>query len=144
MVLLGACGSSDDESSDSGSGSAEASNVTLRVGDLGSGNQTRALLEASGEADDLPYEIEWSTFPAGPQLLEAQRAGSVDIGYMATTPVIFAQAAQTPVKIVAVHKIEDSESSDTAVLVPEDSPIQEVTDLKGNGICPTEGSRSAM
>lgn len=138
-TAAGACGS-DDGDAQAGAADAGGGDTTLRVGDLGSGNNTRALLEAAGELDDLPYELEWSIFPAGPQLIEAQRAGAVDLGYMANTPVVFARAAGTPVKIVAAHALVENESSDTAVLVPADSPIETVADLEGRKVGITNGT----
>jgi ABC-type taurine transport system substrate-binding protein len=64
--------------------------VVLRVGDQKGGN--RSLLEISGLANDLPYQIEWSEFPAAAPILEALNAGALDVGYtgdkaQATTPI---------------------------------------------------------
>ena len=52
----------------------------LRVGSQRGGLQS--LLEASGQARDLPYRIEWSEWQAAQPILEALNAGAVDIGSM--------------------------------------------------------------
>lgn len=56
-----------------------------------------AVLKAQGSLDkhfaDLGYRVEWKEFPAGPQLLGALNAGSVDFGYTGAPPAVFAQAA---------------------------------------------------
>src|SRR5689334_14213639 len=53
--------------------------VTLRVGDQ-KGIAAQSLLKAAGLLDGVPYKIEWSSFTAGPPMLEAVNAGAVDIG----------------------------------------------------------------
>ncbi len=41
-------------------------------------------------------KVQWTQFPAGPQLLEGMNVGSIDIGHSGEAPPIFAQAAGTP------------------------------------------------
>ncbi|GAB3672776.1 ABC transporter substrate-binding protein [Actinocorallia lasiicapitis] len=134
-LTAAACsGKSDSPSSTDGA-------VTLRVGVLGTANTQEALLKAAGQLDGLPgYKIEWSLFPAGPQLVEAEKAGAVDIGLTATTPAIFAQAAGTPIKIVAAYQLKDATKSAQAILVPKDSPIKSVAELKGKKVALTNGT----
>lgn len=43
----------------------------------------------------LGIKVEWSPFPAGPQLMEAMNANRVDIGSVGETPPIFIPSAQT-------------------------------------------------
>ena len=111
--------------------------VTLHVGTLGT---TKALFETSGVNKDLPYVLEWSVFPAGPQLVEAVRAEAVDIGQTAETPPIFAQAANTPVKIVAAERLKDPSRSPLAIVVSKDSPIAGVAQLRGRKVGITQGT----
>lgn len=114
-----------------------AAAVVLRVGTLGT---TKVLFAASGEDKNLPYRIEWSSFPAGPQLVEAERAKAVDVGETAETPPIFAQAANTPVKIVAATKLRDPAQSPLAVILGKNSPIAGVAQLKGRKVGVTPGT----
>ncbi|MFT4128043.1 MAG: ABC transporter substrate-binding protein [Gordonia sp. (in: high G+C Gram-positive bacteria)] len=134
VVVAGAACSSGDETS--GSSTLNA-NTTLVVGDQVKSTQT--LLEAAGELQNLPYKIEWAAFESGPPLLEAEAAGKVDIGATGDTPAVFAQAANSPLKIVtvtAVPKINDF------LLVRPDSPIHSVADLRGKKVAFTKGSSS--
>ncbi len=64
-------------------GAAHAEEV-LRVGDQ-RGN-ARALMEAAGVLDGLPYRLEWSEFPAAAPLLEALNAKAIDAGAWAMRP----------------------------------------------------------
>lgn len=77
------------------------------------------------------YAVEWHEFAAGPQSLEALNAGSLDLTWTAESPVIFAQAAGTPLVYIATT----TPNPQTAVfLVPQNSPIKSVADLKGKKI----------
>lgn len=81
--------------------------------------------------------VEWIEFPAGPQLLEAMNVGSIDFGHTGESPPIFAQAAGASLTYIA--GIAPSPSGQ-AILVPPDSPIKSVTDLKGKKIAFQKGS----
>ncbi|MFE9744471.1 ABC transporter substrate-binding protein [Saccharothrix saharensis] len=120
-----------------GCGTAESSDgpVVLRVGDQKGGS--KALLTAAGLLDDFPYPIEWSTFTSGPPLLEAASAGAIDVGGVGNTPPIFAAAANA--KIAAVYSAKGNVESD-ALLVPADSALRAVPDLKGRSIAVAKGS----
>lgn len=113
----------------------ELAGVTLKVGDQKGGS--RALLEAAGLLDDVPYKIEWSTFTSGPPLLEAASAGAVDVGRVGNTPPIFAAAANANVAVVSAAK---GDVKGDALLVPRDSPLTTVADLKGKTIGVAKGS----
>ncbi|WP_311198723.1 type 2 periplasmic-binding domain-containing protein [Paenibacillus hexagrammi] len=90
------------------------------------------ILKAKGTLDkkltDLGYKIEWTQFPGGPQLLEALNAGSIDLGETGDAPPIFAQSAGAPLVYLA-H--EPASPKGEAILVPENSPLKTVEDLKG-------------
>lgn len=73
--------------------------VTLRVGDQFDYLET--VLELAGEDQDLPYELEYSTFVGGPPMLQAFQGGALDIGFVGSTPLIFAQAAGQDITAVA-------------------------------------------
>ncbi|HEX2620536.1 MAG TPA: aliphatic sulfonate ABC transporter substrate-binding protein [Phototrophicaceae bacterium] len=94
------------------------------------------LVKALEEGLGKPVDVELTLFPAGPPLLEALNAGSIDFGGTGDTPPIFAQAAGTPLVYVA----SQLSSSGQALIVPENSPVQSVADLKGKTIAYTKGS----
>jgi sulfonate transport system substrate-binding protein len=90
-------------------------------------------LEAEG------FTVEWKEFQAGPALVEALNAGSIDFGRTGDSPPIFAQAAEAPFVYVAAGK---SKFNGSGILVPKDSPIKSLEDLKGKRIGFAKGSSS--
>ncbi|MFP3543733.1 sulfonate ABC transporter substrate-binding protein [Rhizobium sp. SIMBA_035] len=102
---------------------------------------TLVLLKGKGilekKFETIGYSVEWTEFPGGPQLLEALNAGAVDFGSTGETPPIFAQAANAPLVYIA-H--EPPAPRGEAILVPKDSPIKSVADLKGKKVAFNKGS----
>ena len=109
--------------------------VTLVVGDQRGGSQS--LLRAAGLLDDLPYRVQWRTFTSGPPLIEAARAGAIDLGGTGNTPVIFAAAAQARVQIVSANR--GNVESD-AILVRDDSPLRSAAELRDKRVAVAKGS----
>ncbi len=85
----------------------------------------------------LGIEIKWIDFQFGPPLLEAINVGSVDFGFVGDTPPIFAQAGGAKIRYVAAVK---SEGNTQAIIVPKDSPIHTLADLKGKRVAFGKGS----
>jgi sulfonate transport system substrate-binding protein len=134
LFALAACG---------GSGQREKNGeIVLHVGDqLG---VVQATLESAGEAQPKGYSIEWANFTSGPLIIAAQTGGSVDLGWMAETPLIFAQAAGSPVKVVAVNRPAAKPDGKTgypyALVVLPNSPIHSVAQLKGKSVAYRTGT----
>jgi len=82
-------------------------------------------------------DIVWVDFQFGPPLLEAINVGSVDFGYVGDSPPIFAQAANARIRYVAAVK---QEGSTQAIIVPKDSAIRTLADLKGKRVAFGKGS----
>jgi sulfonate transport system substrate-binding protein len=116
-------------------GDAGAGTQVLRLGDQKGG--VEALLRAAGLLNDLPYQIEIAQFAAAQPLLEALNAGAVDVAWAGDAPTTFALANGTPARIVSAHR---SNGAGTALLVPEDSAIKTVADLKGRRVGTSRGS----
>src|ERR1700722_15211960 len=93
---------------------------------------TLVLLKARGSLEKrlapMHVEVKWTEFPAGPQLLEGLNVGSIDFGTAGEAPPIFAQAAGADLVYVGN---EPPASAGEAILVPKDSPIKTVAELKG-------------
>ena len=85
----------------------------------------------------LGIEITWIDFQFGPPLLEAINAGSVDFGYVGDSPPIFAQAAGARIRYVAAVK---QDGNTQAIIVPHESPIRTLGDLRGKRIAFARGS----
>jgi sulfonate transport system substrate-binding protein len=81
--------------------------------------------------------VKWVQFQFGPPLLEALGTGAVDIGFVGDTPPIFSQAAKA--NLVYVGR---SPANTSAVVVPKDSPIKSVAELKGKKVAIAKGSSS--
>ena len=81
--------------------------------------------------------VKWVEFPAGPQLLEGLNVGAIDVGFVGEAPPIFAQAAGA--RFVYVGNDPASPTTE-AVVVPKDSPLKSVADLKGKRIALNKGS----
>jgi sulfonate transport system substrate-binding protein len=99
------------------------------------------LLKSKGSLEPrlkaLGYSVTWAEFPSGPPLLEAINVGAIDFGNAGETPPIFAQAAGAPIRYVAY---EPPAPKGEAILVPKDSPLKSVADLKGKKVALNKGS----
>lgn len=83
--------------------------------------------------------ISWVEFPAGPQMLEALNVGSIDLGSTGDIPPIFAQAAGADLVYIGA---EPAKPKAEVILVPENSPLKSVADLKGRKVAFQKGSSS--
>jgi sulfonate transport system substrate-binding protein len=106
----------------------------LKVGDQRGG--AKALMEAAGVLEGVPYTIEWSLFAGAPMLLEAINAGAIDTGSVGDAPLVSGLAAHIPIKAVAVVQ---SDAAVTALVVGKNFPIHTVEDLKGRSIATLRG-----
>jgi sulfonate transport system substrate-binding protein len=111
--------------------SLDLSNVTLTVGTPNKTGLQRELI-ASGEDQNTPYKIKWAVFDSTPPLTEALRAGRVDIGGGGDTGVLFAIAHGAKIAILGATRY--GAPSGSSILVPNDSPLKTVADLKGRKI----------
>lgn len=84
-------------------------------------------------------KIQWKEFPAGPQMLEALSVGAVDLGFVGNTPPIFAQAAGKNISYVAYEAVPIRSQ---ALIIPNNSSITTLADLKGKRIAVQKGSSS--
>ena len=82
-------------------------------------------------------KISWNEFPAGPQILEALAVGSIDVGVTGDTPPVYAQAANKPLYYIAYEAAKPLAS---AILVPKDSKLTQLSQLKGKRIALQKGS----
>ncbi|MGW0175598.1 ABC transporter substrate-binding protein [Rhodococcus sp. NPDC003322] len=136
-LALTACGGSDGDATEAAAtGPVDLSTVTLEVGDQ-KATSIEVLLRASGQLENLPYKIEFSSFTAGLPLIEAASAGGIDLAQTGNTPVIFGAASKADIKIVGA--LEATGQGD-AILVGKDSPATSVADLKGKKIATFKGS----
>lgn len=127
-LLLSGCGETL-ESKSAATAPTDLSGVTLVLGDQAKG--LRTVVEAANALEGIDYKVEWANFQGAAPLFEALRAGAVDLGPAGDTPVLAAATGGTPLRIVAVRR---SQSRSIAILVPADSAIRSVADLKGRNV----------
>lgn len=84
-------------------------------------------------------KISWNEFPGGPQILEALAVGSIDVGATGDTPPVYAQAGNKPLTYIAY---EAAKPLSSAILVPANSSIRQLKQLKGKRIAVHRGSSS--
>lgn len=79
--------------------------------------------------------VKWVEFQFGPPMLEALGAGAIDLGSVGDTPPVFAQAGGSHLVYAAA-----TPSAQHAVLVPKNSPLKSVAELKGKRVAFGKGS----
>lgn len=117
--------------------------TTVRIG-LQRSSTLTAILRANGELEKalapLKARVSWHEFTSGLPLLEALNLGNVDVSAdVADTVPVFAQAAGA--KLVYFAE-ETASPSAQAIVVPANSPIKSVSDLKSKKIAVTKGAGS--
>src|ERR1700743_1540072 len=122
-----------------GVGASYGQDKTVRIGYQKYGKLV--LLKSKGSLDEklkpLGYKVVWTEFPSGPPLLEALNVGAIDFGVGGETPAIFAQAAGGAM----VHPAYDPPAPQgEAILVPKDSALKSVADLRGKKVALNKGS----
>ncbi|MCY4753279.1 sulfonate ABC transporter substrate-binding protein [Pelomonas aquatica] len=119
---------------------AGAQTNTLRIG-FQKAASLLTLQKSSGSLEKhlapLGVAVKWVEFPAGPQLLEGLNVGAVDVGFVGEAPPIFAQAAGA--KFVYIG-FDPAAPEAEALVVPRDSAIRSLADLKGKKIALNKGS----
>jgi len=100
-----------------------------------------ALLKYRGTLDEdfkkQGIAVRWVEFPAGPQMLEGLNVGSIDLAATGDAPPAFAQAAKADLVYLA-HSPANPKTE--AIVVPENSTIKNVADLKGKRVALNKGS----
>jgi len=97
-------------------------------------NENKLLEQAFPNLD-----IKWYEFPGGPQILEALAVGSVDIGTTGDTPPVYAQAGGKTLNYIAY---ETAKPNSSAILIPQNSTIKTLSDLKNKRVAVLRGSSS--
>ncbi|WP_127529280.1 aliphatic sulfonate ABC transporter substrate-binding protein [Paenibacillus kobensis] len=150
--VIAACGKSEDKgtsestkpASSSSSATEESSKpkeeVTINIGVQGKTGilpyaRSKGLFEKALAKDNI--KVTWNEFASGPPHFEAIAAGRIDFGSVGGTPVISGQVGDVGFKAVAVTS--DGRKGNM-IIVPKDSPIKELKDLKGKKVGVAKGS----
>ncbi len=108
--------------------------TVLHVGDQL--DYLKTILAASGQDRDLPYQVEYANFIGGPPMLQAFQGGAIDTGFVASTPLIFAQAAGQQIVAVAGWAPEHGLGG----LISADPSIRSWKDLEGKRVAYQRGT----
>ena len=117
---------------------AEAGVREIRIGYQKNGVLVIARQQSTLEKHFNPQgvDVKWVEFSSGPPMMEAMNVGSIDYGAVGDSPPVFAQAAGAAIVYAAGQPITNGQG----ILVPQNSAIRSIADLKGKRIGFTKGS----
>ncbi len=138
-ILMGltGCGKRTDSTPQSVNGATTGLELRIGYGKGGAPDIVRRQGTLEKRLAPLGVRVSWLQFPMGPQMMEAIGAGSLDLGAAASTPPLFAQAAGVPF-VYAANTPPGKPYG--AILLPQNSPIHSLRDLKGKRIAFQPGS----
>jgi len=104
----------------------------LRVSTIGKGEADIQLLQNTANIQADTFRLEYSNFASGQLVIEALDGGALDFGNMSEIPPVFAAAStiQSFRQIAVLH----GDVNNQAVLVPRDSNVANLADLKGKRV----------
>jgi sulfonate transport system substrate-binding protein len=117
---------------------AEANVKEIRIGYQKNGVLVIAREQSALEKHFKPegIEVKWVEFSSGPPMMEAMNVGSLDYGAVGDSPPVFAQAAGAAIVYAAGQPITNGQG----ILVPPNSAIRSIADLRGKRVGFTKGS----
>jgi sulfonate transport system substrate-binding protein len=117
---------------------AEANVKEIRIGYQKNGVVVIAREQSALEKHFKPegIEVKWVEFSSGPPMMEAMNVGSLDYGAVGDSPPVFAQAAGAAIVYAAGQPITNGQG----ILVPPNSAIRSIADLRGKRVGFTKGS----
>ncbi|WP_339309478.1 aliphatic sulfonate ABC transporter substrate-binding protein [Paenibacillus sp. FSL k6-2145] len=127
---------------DNSNPNASDDDVTVKIGVQGKGGLFGKAQEQKWFEDafgELGVKVEWLEFQSGPPMIEAMASNHLDFAGMGNMPPISAQAAGIDFKIIS--QLLDGKNN-VAIIVPKDSPIKSIADLKGKKVAVTKGSNA--
>jgi sulfonate transport system substrate-binding protein len=122
-------------------GAAEAagwSDDTLAV-DFATYNPLSLVIKDQGWLEETlgdDVEVTWVQSAGSNKANEALRAGAVDVGSTAGSAALLARANGSPIRTIDVY----SQPEWSAIVVPADSPITDVSQLAGTSVAATKGT----
>lgn len=146
MMIITGCGSNNNDSAAvAGTGESATSSsegISVRIGVQGKGGLFGKAQEAKWFEDayaKVGAKVEWVEFQSGPPMIEAMASNHLDFAGMGNMPPIAAQAAGIDFKIISQIL---SGKNNVAIIVPQNSSIKSVSDLKGKKVAVTKGSNA--
>lgn len=102
-------------------------------------------LPTTGKYENVEYDIKWSSYTSGPPITNKMLAGQIDIGLMGDYPTVinllkFQQEAENVDSTYIGTLAYSSNGAGNAVVVPKESEVTSLSDLKGKTISVPFGS----
>lgn len=116
--------------------------LTVNIGVQGSGGlfgKAREEKWFEQEFEKLGVKVAWAEFQSGPPMTEAMASNRLDFAGLGNMPVVAAQAAGIPFKIIS--EALDGKNN-VAIIVKKNSSIKSITDLKGKKVAVAKGSNA--
>ena len=136
LLALAAAGCS--STSGGGTSAAGSDKPTLVIGQQSSG--IVSLVRDSHALDGAPYNVKWAVFPFGPPLVAAAAAGQIDLGDVGDVPPLNGVAKNPGFKVVAAEVPANTTQAGDYLIVPKDSSIRTLADLRGKKVGYPAGS----
>lgn len=146
-LMLGGCLAG--ESADAGSPTADAAGATSGTGedawsadtlniDFATYNPLSLIIKEQGwlEAELDGVTVTWTQSAGSNKANEALRASAIDVGSTAGSAALLARANGSPIRTVEIY----TQPEWAAIVVPADSDIDSVEDLRGRSIAATKGT----
>jgi sulfonate transport system substrate-binding protein len=115
----------------------EWSTDTLNI-DFATYNPLSLVIKEQGwlESELDGVDVTWLQSAGSNKANEALRAGAIDVGSTAGSAALLARSNGSPIQVISLY----SQPEWAAIVVPGDSDIQSVEDLKGKRIAATKGT----
>ncbi|MBD2313377.1 ABC transporter substrate-binding protein [Desertifilum sp. FACHB-1129] len=102
-------------------------------------------LPRTGKYENVEYKIEWSSYTSGPPITNKMVAGQIDIGLMGDFPAVinmltFQKEVANADSLFIGTLAYSPTGAGNAVVVPKDSPVTSLADLRGKTVSVPFGS----
>lgn len=138
VVALGlsACVTGEDAEGDA-AGAGDWSTDTLNI-DFATYNPLSLVIKDQGwlEQELDGVTVTWTQSAGSNKANEGLRSAALDVGSTAGSAALLARANGSPIKAIDIY----SQPEWSAIVVAKDSPIDDVTDLKGRSVAATKGT----
>lgn len=104
------------------------------------GDGTQDLASILGTFKNASYSVSFARFSFGPPLVQALVSGKADIGSVGDVPPLTGAATEFGFKVVGIERSFTQGESGEDILVPKNSPLKKLSDLKGKTIAVPQGS----
>lgn len=142
MVFVTGCANNGGEKPATEGGEKSYEGLSVQIGYQGSGGLFGKIREEKWfeeEFGKLGVKVEYAEFQSGPPMTEAMASNRLDFAGLGNMPIIAAQAANIKFKVIS-QALEGK--NNVAIIVPQDSDIATIEDLKDKKVTVAKGSNA--